>query len=150
MSLKKRKKIGYSIAIILGILLLLVVTIGIQMFNKPHRNVILEKPNISISAKELIDDFTNNEDQANTNYLDKLIAVEGILQKIDSSNGVQILSVGYPDSSASVTCNLNPSSNKASLQLKIGQKIKIKGICTGFLLDVVLIDSSIIPSNHDK
>ncbi|MCL6216790.1 OB-fold putative lipoprotein [Zunongwangia pacifica] len=150
MSLKKRKKIGYSIAIALGILLLLAATISIWMFNKPHRNVILEKPSISISAQQLIDDFSTNEEQANKRYLDQLIAVEGILQKIDSSNGVRVLSVGYPDASTSVTCNLNPSSNKASLQLKIGDKIQIKGICTGFLLDVVLIDASIIPSNYEK
>ncbi|MBT8194847.1 MAG: OB-fold putative lipoprotein [Bacteroidia bacterium] len=128
--------------ILIGVLALIIVG-GIYFatqYFKPHKNIETAKEDVSITAPNLFSAFSDNEAKANTDYLDKIILVSGEINEVtvdDSSNVNVYLNVGN-DGFGSVSCNFSSEEGQKALNYKNGQVVKIKGVCTGFLMDVVL------------
>lgn len=127
-----------SFTVVIGIITAALVYYYVFIYSKNnHRNVANEK-GIVVTAVQLVNDFTNNEDSANKKYLDKTIEVTGevALVKQDSLINVTLKS---NDAFASVYCTMQSNQPKPNS----GKTITIKGICTGKLSDVVLKDAII-------
>ena len=117
--------------------------IMIYLYNKPHRNVIAET-GIPISATELYAKFTSNEGQANQAYLNKVLQVSGQVLAIKSNataGKVVILNTGDPLFGVACTLNLQETTVHP---VQPGEKITVRGICTGYLSDVVLTNSYLV------
>ena len=115
-----------------------------KMANKSHLDISSSAPKITIEATKLIDEFLIDETTANTNYLDKLIAVKGIISSIKIEEKKGIISLQTEDDFGSVLCHLSIEATQNLSELEIGQNIQVKGICTGFLMDVILVRCEII------
>lgn len=132
--------------IIVGLLVvgLLGVFVAYKMYNKPHINVADEKADISLTANTLLDHFTSDETMANTKYLEKIIEVKGLVSEVATENGMGIITLKTNDDFGSILCHLTADESKDMKQVKVGQEITIRGICTGFLMDVILVKCIII------
>ena len=114
---------------------------GLYEYNRGPRDLSSEKADITMDASVLLTAFESDENAANTAYLDKVVKVSGTVLDLSAEGTPSvILDAGNPMST--VICELADSeSNK---ELKIGDKVSIKGQCTGYLMDVVLVKSVII------
>lgn len=127
--------------------LLILGTIGVfivyKMYHKPHVNVAKGTADITISATKIFEDFSSDEPVANSKYLEKIIEVTGLItdMKIDKEKG--IITLQTADDFGSVQCHLSKVATKNMSMLKLGQMITAKGICTGFLMDVILVKCEI-------
>ena len=135
----KAKKIIISILV----LVLLGVFVAYKMYNKPHVNVTDENADITLSANRILTDFSSDETQANTKYLEKIIQVKGVVAKVENENGKGIITLQTNDDFGSVICHLTPEESN-NLTIEAGQQITLKGICTGFLMDVILVKSVVV------
>ena|SRR5687767_5613653 len=126
--------------------LLSLVAIGaFWQYNKPSRNLTEEKADLSISTTELYRQFSENEDQANQQYLDKIVQVRGVLQTINrGENGSLNLILDAGSEMGGVICEIPNSNVPEGLSLQAGKELTIKGQCTGFLMDVVLVKCVIV------
>ncbi|MBW1296483.1 OB-fold putative lipoprotein [Aquimarina litoralis] len=132
------------IIIILSVVLIGSIVLALKMYNKPFVNIAETKPNLLITSDVLVDNFSNNEIEANTKYLEEIIQVNGTIIAIDSDKtGKGIITLGNEDTIGSVICHLSEKENEKNL--KTGQTVNIKGICTGYLMDVVLVKCVIVP-----
>jgi hypothetical protein len=105
------------------------------MYNKPHRNVQDAKA-LTIAATKLAADYENNEPEANSQYLDKILEVSGEISDISKNQkGEQVITLRGTDLSG-IICTLEATVQTA---IKPGASIMIKGICSGYLTDVVLV-----------
>ena len=95
------------------------------------------------TAPALLADFNQNESTANAKYLDKVVIVEGVISNIDVEGGNPTVFLETGDPMAAVTCSFYNTESAALKNLKVGTTIKIKGVCTGMLTDVVLNKCSI-------
>lgn len=132
---------------ILFILLIIAIiggVIGFKMANKSHLDISTSTPKITLQATKLIDEFLLDETKANKNYLDKLIAVNGTISSIKIKEEKGIISLKTEDDFGSILCHLSEEATKNMSHLTNGQSIQIKGICTGFLMDVILVRCEII------
>jgi len=131
---------------LLALLLVLFVIIfaGYKYYNKPHIDVAETSANLSIEYQSLIDEFTNNETEANSKYLDQIVQVTGPIVKLDTVRGKLIISLGKEKMFGNVTCHLTAEETEKKYDLKEGQVITLKGICTGYLANVVLVKSVLI------
>jgi hypothetical protein len=129
------------IAILAGALITLFILF--KQYNKPHTDVYSSPPAYKVTTN-ITEEFKNDEEKANDTYLDKIIQVEGIIESFDTANGNGIIVLGSGNSMENIICNMDPSENRNILSLQKGQKITIKGICTGYLLDVVLVGAVIV------
>ncbi|MBL7857278.1 MAG: hypothetical protein JNM57_06285 [Cyclobacteriaceae bacterium] len=114
--------------------------VAYQIYNKPHRHA-EGKPYVSIHAHELYDLFTADENQANENFLDKVIQVNGTIAEISlNQDDRQVILLQSNDPLFGISCTLEKTDRKISK----GDVIHVKGICKGYLSDVVLTDCVII------
>ena len=106
-------------------------------FRKADLSVVSQKAEVEISATDLLEKFESNEAAANTAYLGKVIIVAGTIDNITEDSTNVSVNLKNPDDISGVMCGFNKSSIDRS-SLKVGGNVRIKGICTGYLMDVVL------------
>ena len=112
--------------------------VGYKMYNKPHIDVAETSAEISIQANELMNQFSLNETTANNTYLEKIIGVSGKIASIKIENEKPIITLKTNNDFGSILCHFEKNNLNIN-QLKEGQNVTIKGICTGYLMDVVLV-----------
>jgi len=109
------------------------------MLFKPKRNIANTKAEYSISASQLLTEFTQNEPAANAKYLSmafgKVIQVSGILaQKTEVGDTTLTLSLRVPDTKdGGISCSMDKNEIAKGRLLKVGDSISVKGECTGYI-----------------
>lgn len=132
---------------IIGVLVVVALIGGFvayKMYNKPHRDIDAEEVTAQVSAGQLFTDYSDSEEESNALYLDKVIEVKGTISEL-SENAAGNLTVLLADEGAmggvSATCDASVSKDG----LEVGQKIKIKGRCTGLnMFDVEMSNCFIV------
>jgi hypothetical protein len=92
-----------------------------------------------IEAMTLVKEFTTDETTANRLYNDKVVSVKGTVLKIENNGDVRDIVLGNETSPQGVICEFQAKHKKEADKIRPGQQITVKGVCTGMLLDVVLV-----------
>jgi hypothetical protein len=108
------------------------VNIGYYLFTKPKSAMEDLKSDVVLESAQLVTEFEADEAAAELKYLDKTIEIKGEIKEITDS-GI-ILESG--NEMVGVQCEFERPGDISSVKVK--DIVKIKGICTGKLLDVVL------------
>lgn len=103
------------------------------VMNKPHRSV-ADEEGISVRADSLYQAFVQNENLANTNYLNRILKITGRVKNVNTNTeGGQVIVLETGDAVFGINCTLvRPAT------VKPGDEITLKGICTGYLMDVIV------------
>ncbi len=105
------------------------------IWNRPHRDIKNEETSIRITADSLFAAYSANEQSANKLYLDKAVEVKGKVAEVKTnSENKTVIILQTADPMFGVNCTME----QAGTSVKSGDEVEIKGICTGFLSDVVL------------
>ncbi len=113
---------------------------GYKLYYKPHRSVENEAY-AGVSASGLYAAFKSDETEANNKYLDKVVLVDGTVSEIFSNqDGKSVLLLKSDDPLFGISCTMR----SGVTNVKAGAPVKVKGICTGYLSDVVLTDGLLI------
>jgi tRNA_anti-like len=101
--------------------------VGYKMWNKPQQDIAKAKTDVSIDAAALFVEFDANEDAANAKYLDKIVAVTGIIKNIETAESTVIyLEAGAADNE--ISAEMQPD---VKTVLKTGDKVSLKGTLAG-------------------
>ena len=84
-----------------------------------------------------------DEERSDSLYADKIIEVTGHIKEIMFLNNRNTIILNSNTENFGVICDVNPNQKRKIKQLKKHQKIRVKGICKGFLKDVILLNCSI-------
>ncbi len=103
-----------------------------------------------VSANELVASFNTNEKLANTTFKGKIIEVNGIVKEITFLNNRNTVLLHGNIPSSSVLCDMQQDQLKAVKRLTIGEQVKLKGICKGFLKDAILLNCMLINKPTDE
>ena len=95
----------------------------------------------TISAQDLMTAFTTDESAATARFVgitDQVVQVTGTIRAIDPA-GKELTNIvlGTDDDLAAVLCEFAPEDVPADW--RSGATVTVKGICTGMLMDVVLV-----------
>jgi hypothetical protein len=108
-------------------------------YNRKPANLQTLKADVSILATQLVNDFTTNEEAANAKYLGKVLLVNGRLIEVQNQNDTLLtLFIGDTTQTSKVSCLMDKVHINNSKKYKQGDSVSIKGICTGYLMDVEL------------
>ena len=114
----------------------------IYVFHKPHRNIEKEKPEYVISAQDLLDQFSTEEDSSYAKYGDKVIQVSGSVADVAIKENTA--SIMLLDAMSGINCafdSVTVSQHKDELEkIQVGQDLTVKGKCDGYdmIMGVVL------------
>lgn len=134
--MKKKLIIGIAIAVLIG------GVYGYMQYNKPHLDIGKATVDYNLDAKDLLEDFQNDEAAAGEKYLDKVLLVNGEVKEISVQDEKTSIMLKTGDPLSSILCELEEPGDLE--KISPGQQIKIKGVCSGMLMDVVLVRSIVI------
>ncbi|AUC16882.1 hypothetical protein BTO06_17780 [Tenacibaculum sp. SZ-18] len=106
-------------------------------------------PKFVVASNNLMKEFSENEQLANTTYVNEVIEVFGKVKDISKLNN-RLTIILETDSSAGIICDLNLLEQEQLKQIKKNQLIHIKGICKGYLKDVILLNCFIDLTNQHE
>jgi len=110
-----------------------------MLYNKPHRDTAAAKSDFVMDAPALFKEYSEDEAKANEKYLDKVIKVKGIVKAVSTDEqGNTILTLNAADEMFGVICTIPKDAANPDMP-EVGEEVTVKGVCTGMLMDVVLI-----------
>jgi len=116
--------------------------IGYYIYNKPVASLENKKPDVEVTATKLITDYETDEKVANENYLGKVVEVSGKVAAIGVEEGKTKIQLETENPISMIICELEDGNEAGSL--KVGDETKIKGMCTGYLSDVIIVQASLV------
>jgi hypothetical protein len=120
----KRKII---IGVVIGILVVAIV--GYRMYSKQTPDIVQDKPDAAISAKDLIAAFEKDTAAASKLYLDKIVEVTGSVKSVDTSGAVVMGEEGTP---SEIVIGLDRRHIKDASNITVGSVAVLQGICSGY------------------
>jgi len=136
--MKRKKVIGY---ILLAVLLLSAVFAAYiyKEYNRTHEDTAAIRPDYSLTAVSLLKEFEMDEPASNKKYWDKVILVDGMVKDLAKDDrGRYSIILGDTASMSSVRCSMDSIHNNEVATVKKGNRLAMKGICTGFNADEML------------
>lgn len=127
--------------------LLILISITFLQIFKPAKNLVKVKPDFIVTSNELFDDFSTNEELANSKYIGKIILIQGAIEEIIHNEGQTIIILQTDDLFSGISCRLSDAENSKTEFLEQGQSIRIKGQCSGKLIDIILNNCVIVDKN---
>lgn len=106
-------------------------------FRETESSVASQKADFTITVPGLLEAFEKDETGANALYLDKVLLVSGMVESISADSLGYSVYLKENDSVSGVICSFDKNSLDTAL-IKKGMQVSIKGLCTGYLMDVVL------------
>ena len=140
---------------VLLILLALLILGGVAAFigykyyyNKPHPDYVKKEADIKIEAKRLWVDYSMNPDIADKKYTGKVIEIDGGIMSVEQDQNRVIVVFAYKRGDfgdEGVRVSMLPEFSQAAKGINPFKKVTIKGLCTGYNgQDVIMEDGSII------
>ena len=106
--------------------------------SKPRTEVADVEAVHTLTAEKLYHEFVSDEAAANKKYTDTILEVKGVVSEVQAMDGSAMVLLAAENETGGINCSLQ--GNIVALPQK-GQLVTIKGKCTGFLIDVNLVDA---------
>lgn len=120
---------------------------ALYFFNLKHTDMSKAHPDFVITATALLKEFEDNETQASTRYINKIIEVEGTISSINTAkDNVLTISLKTESDLSSVICTFPAVADPS--KFRAGDSITLRGECSGFLMDVLLNNCAAINPNN--
>ncbi|AXT55119.1 hypothetical protein [Aquimarina sp. AD1] len=129
---------------LLSLLLIAGAYFYIEYYNTSHIDINNVSTEISTDSQKLTASFINDENDANLIYKDKIVEVIGVVKEVTFLNDRNTIVLEGDNKNSSVLCDMQSDQFKMVKNLKKGQKIELKGVCKGFLKDVILLNCMLI------
>lgn len=124
-------------------ILLLGIGFGYYQYTLPMPKVEDLTTDYEFEAGQLYRYYTANEQEADAQLLDKLLLVTGTVKNlVADGNQLSVILEGHDQ--GGIICEIDERLIQQTDLPRIGQKVQLKGVCTGLLLDVVLVDCVLI------
>jgi hypothetical protein len=140
-------KKSFKIAIIALIVLALgAFSVWKFVWNKDHRTAEDEKPVAVVTASALLNEYETDEAASNAKYLNKTVQVGGSVSSVTKDeSGTVVVLLATESMMGTVSCTFSALDGKpVSVDVKEGDQINVKGICSGYTIDVVLEQCAIV------
>ena len=124
---------------------LITILAALILYNKKHPDTAKVKPDFIVTATALQKEFEDNEATASARYINKILEVTGTIISVTPADSTHInISLKTGSEISSVICTF-PGIGDPS-KFKTGEEITLHGECSGFLMDVLLNNCSMIMS----
>jgi hypothetical protein len=122
---------------------LAVILAALYYYNLKQTDMSKAKPDYVLSSTFLLKAFEDNETEASTKYINKIIEVTGVISVVEAAkdNTINVSLVTGSDHS-SVICTFPAVKDQSGL--KPGEEITLRGECSGYLMDVLLNNCAVI------
>ena len=113
------------------------------IMNETYSDTAGIKPDYTISASDLIQEFASNDSGANNKYREKIISVNGAASEVEVKSDSTI-NIKFADSTGSyINFSLEKNQYEKAKNIKPGDAVSLKGSCSGSFYSDILSTTQI-------
>ena len=101
------------------------------VFTQKFTDTEKEKADYTINAFDLIKEFKNNDSLANKKYAEKIITVTGLVTEVEAADTTVNIKMADTTSGSYAIFAFQPQNLTEAKAIKEGDKVSIKGSCSG-------------------
>jgi hypothetical protein len=116
--------------------------VGFYLYNKPVESLARKKADVTVTADQLISEYEQDEKAADQKYLGKVVEVTGKITDVTEEQGTQKVSLETANPLSAVICEME--GKMPVTDSKSGDQVTIKGMCSGYLNDVQLVQCTLV------
>jgi len=105
---------------------------------------------LNITSNKLVASFTNNEEQADKMFSGKIVEITGRVKEVTFLNNRNTVILYGQNSTSGIICDFDTNQLEEIKSLSKNQKVTIKGVCKGFLKDVVILNCLLMKTNLNE
>ncbi len=109
-------------------------SVGLYMFNMPHRNVQKAAADYSLTSSQIVTEYLTDKESANKKYLaedgdSKVLEITGVVSKVSEDfNGQKVVLLKGADDKAGVSASFTTETNANAAKLQVGETVTVKGV----------------------
>jgi len=116
---------------------------GLYMYNLQDKDLRKVKPDFVMTASELQRAFETDEVAACSKYINMVIDVSGEVESVrPGENQALVITLKTDNPLSAVSCTMQAES--ARQEFAVGDKVSLRGQCSGFLMDVLMNNCTVI------
>jgi hypothetical protein len=137
--MKSTKKIWITLLVVVAVIALSLLGGYLYLLHMPEKSMSKQVPDFSMSATRLAEEFEADPAAANGKFIDRVIEVTGVISEISTDQNNAIVFILHENEApAGVLCTVSEKSASKAERYKVGDRVVLRGICTGMLFEVVL------------
>jgi len=113
---------------------------GYYQYQKPRAGAAQAKAAYQVTAEQLYQAYSPAEAMADKKYNGNAVAVRGVVADVQTTAHATNVLLRAGAETGGVNCSLQ----QPEAHVAVGRRITVKGRCTGFLMDVSLVDAVVI------
>jgi len=125
--------------IVVPVVVVIAAIAGYKYVNRPVGNAGDMDADVKITSTQLQQAYENNETDADSAYLGKVIEVHGTVLAVDPEE--HTITLKTASDMSCVSCEISEQLANDLDVFKTGDSVIVKGVCAGYLMDVVLKQS---------
>lgn len=123
-------------------LVLIGAAIGFYLYNKPVASLDNKKPDVVVTADEILADYESDEQAANDKYLGKVVEVSGKVSEVSTEGEKNKVTFETSNPISLVITELDEGNSVEGIEP--GEHATVKGMCSGYLSDVILVRATVM------
>jgi hypothetical protein len=108
------------------------------VFNEKYADTTQITPAFSVTALDLIHEFEKNDSLANKKYAEKIMVVSGEVSEVEGVDSTVNIKMADSTSGSYVIFAFQPQHFELAKKIKLGEKVSIKGSCSGGAFSKIL------------
>lgn len=108
------------------------------VFTQKFTDTTKEKADYTINAFDLINEFKKNDSLANKKYAEKIITVTGLVTEVEAADTTVNIKMADTTSGSYAIFAFQPQNLTEAKAIKEGDKVSIKGSCSGGVYSQIL------------
>lgn len=118
---------------------------GLRQWNAPAKKITADTHvEIKISSADLLASFMEDESKANSDFVERIIEVKGIVKEVTFLNNRYTVLLQGQGEYACLICDMDEDEIDQMNKVAIGDTITLKGVCKGFLMDAILLNCVLV------
>lgn len=143
-----RKK-NISLLILISFLLISGTYIYFKVSKKASINMVSATTSYTINSDDLVSNFITDETLTNKKFAGEIIEITGKVKEVSFLNNTNTVII-FGDENSGIICDFNNKQTEEIKALTKNQTVTIKGICKGFLKDVILLNCLLITKQPNE
>lgn len=116
---------------------------GLYMYNLQDKDLRKVKPDFIMTASELQRAFENDEADAGSKYINRIIEITGEIESVKpGENQTLVITLKTENPLSAVSCTMQAES--ITPEFDAGDQVSLRGQCSGFLMDVLMNNCTVI------
>ncbi|MDT7832937.1 hypothetical protein RQM59_11135 [Flavobacteriaceae bacterium S356] len=140
--------------IVLLVLSALLIVFCIYLNSKLTAETYIDIENVStelnITSNKLVANFMDNEERADSMFSGKIVEITGRVKEVTFLNNRNTVILYGQNTASGIICDFDTNQLEEIKNLSKNQKITIKGVCKGFLKDVVILNCLLMNTNLNE